>query len=67
MNSEDIARMARLAAAAEREACARLCDAEAMRCEAAAKDAEHDDASALLSTAWKISLCAHRIRARGDA
>ena len=54
---------------AEREACAKVCDERAMRCEKAMQDrieaGEHDDALALRSTAWKISACAAVIRARG--
>lgn len=51
----------------EREACAQVCDAEAVKCEAAAEHAEHDDKNAIRSTAWKVSECAAAIRARGGA
>ena len=53
-------------AAAEREACAKVCDDEALRCEAAVQRAEPDEVSAIRSTAWKISVCAAAIRARGE-
>lgn len=57
--------------AVEREACAKVCEEEAMRCEKAAQraveDGEHDEVSAIRSTAWKISVCAAAIRARGQA
>ena len=59
-------RFAALVAAAEREACARVCDDEALRCEAAVQRAEPDEVSAIRSTAWKISVCAAAIRARGE-
>ncbi len=56
---------------AEREACAKVCDDQANRCEKAAQsaieDGEHDEVSAIRSTAWKISVCAAAIRARGQA
>ena len=55
---------------AEREACAKVCDDQAARCEAAAQsaieDGEHDEVSAIRSTAWKLSVCAAAIRARGE-
>jgi hypothetical protein len=54
-----------LVAAAEREACAKVCDDEASRCEAAAERAEADEVAAIRSMAWKISVCAAGIRARG--
>jgi hypothetical protein len=58
------------AVAAEREACAKVCDDQAARCEAAAQsaieDGEHDEVSAIRSTAWKLSVCAAAIRARGE-
>ncbi len=64
-------RFAALVAAAEREACAKVCDDQANRCEKAAQsaieDGEHDEVSAIRSTAWKISVCADAIRARGQA
>jgi hypothetical protein len=53
-------------AAAEREACAKVCDDEALRCEAAVQRAEPDEVSAIRLTAWKISVCAAAIRARGE-
>jgi len=56
---------------AEREACAKVCDDQAARCEAAAQsaieDGEHDEVSAIRSTAWKLSVCAAAIRVRGQA
>ena len=56
---------------AEREACAKVCDDKAMHCEAKAQEAieagEHDEVSAIRSTAWQISVCAAAIRARGAA
>ena len=56
---------------AEREACAKVCDDKAMRCETRAQEAieagEHDEVSAIRSTAWQISVCAAAIRARGAA
>jgi len=56
---------------AEREACAKVCDGKAMRCETRAQEAieagEHDEVSAIRSTAWQISVCAAAIRARGAA
>jgi hypothetical protein len=59
------------AAAAEREACAKVCDDQANRCEKAAQsaieDGEHDEVSAIRSTAWKLSVCAAAIRARGQS
>ncbi len=52
----------------ENEQCARVCDARAMHCETKAQEAieagEHDDVSAIRSTAWQISVCATAIRAR---
>ena len=51
---------------AEREACAKVCESEAMRCEAAVERAEPDEVAAIRSTAWKISVCAAAIRARGE-
>ena len=54
----------------EREACAKVCDAKAMHCETKAQEAikngEHDEVSAIRSTAWQISVCAADIRARGN-
>jgi hypothetical protein len=55
----------KMVAAAEREACAEVCDDEALRCEAAVQRAEPDEVSAIRSTAWKISVCAAAIRKRG--
>ena len=58
-------------AAAEREACAKVCEDKAMHCETKAQEAieagEHDEVSAIRSTAWQISVCAAAIRARGQA
>ena len=56
---------------AERAACAKVCDDRAMRCESEAQraieDGEHDEVSAIRSTAWQISICAAEIRARSQA
>lgn len=53
---------------AEREACAKVCDSEADNMERGAQHAiengEHDEVSAIRSTAWKLSVAANRIRAR---
>ena len=49
--------------AKEREECAKLCDGQAHVIEAAAALADADDRPAMLSTAWKIKLCAAAIRA----
>ena len=58
------------AVAAEREACAKVCDDKAMHCKTKAQEAidagEHDEVSAIRSTAWQISVCAAAIRARGN-
>jgi len=55
----------------EREACAKVCSDRAMHCELEAQRAiengEHDEVSAIRSTAWQISVCAADIRARGQA
>ena len=54
----------------EREACAKVCEDKAMYCETKAQEAieagEHDEVSAIRSTAWQISVCAAAIRARGN-
>ena len=54
--------------AAEREACAKVCSGRAMKCESEAQRAiengEHDEVSAIRSTAWQISVCAAATRAR---
>ena len=59
------------AVATEREACAAICDDEANRMEESAQRAiengEHDEVSAIRSTAWKLSVAAARIRKRGAA
>lgn len=64
-------RFAALVAAAEREACAKVCSDKALRCEAEAQRAidngEHDEVSAIRSAAWQISICATAIRQRGAA
>lgn len=61
-------RFAALVAAAEREACAKVCSDRAMRCELEAiqaiENGECDEASAIRSTAWQISVCADAIRKR---
>lgn len=66
MVDELLERFAALVAAAEREACAKVCEDESMRCESAVERAEPDEVSAIRSTAWKISICAAAIRARGE-
>jgi len=64
-------RFAALVAAAEREACAKVCEDKSMHCEKKAQEAieagEHDEVIAIRSTAWQISVCAAAIRARGQA
>lgn len=66
----ELERFAALVAAAERDACAKVCSDRAMRCELEANQAmengERDESSALRSTAWQISVCADAIRARGN-
>mgnify|MGYP001768491304 CR=1 FL=1 len=56
------------ARAAEREACAQVCQERAEKFEGAARRAdarrEHDDAATCRATAWQIGICANRIRAR---
>ena len=68
---EDIEAAYNAGAAAEREACAAICDDEANRMEESAQRAiengEHDEVSAIRSTAWKLSVAAARIRKRGAA
>jgi hypothetical protein len=55
----------------EREACAKVCEDKATYCETKAQEAmengEHDEVSAIRSTAWQISVCAAAIRAREQA
>lgn len=55
---------------AEREACAKVCEAEADSMEQGAQRAiengEHDEVSAIRSTAWKLSVAANKIRARSN-
>lgn len=60
------ARFAQLVAAAEREACAKVCDEKALKMEQETQAAESDkeDATSLRSSAWLISVCASNIRAR---
>lgn len=69
MDVKDLERFFRMAQEEEREACAKVCDAQANHCEEAAQnaieDGEHDEVSAIRSTAWKLSVCASKIRARG--
>ena len=68
---EELERFAALVAAHEREACAKVCDDKSIHCEKKAQEAieagEHDEVSAIRSTAWQISLCAAAIRERGQA
>jgi hypothetical protein len=71
-DDDDGARAARLmalsawqaAAKAEREACAKICDEARQILESGAALAEADDRPAMLSSAWRISLCAAAIRGR---
>lgn len=62
----ELTRFAALVRAAALDEASGVCDAEAMRCEAAAQraieDGEHDEVSPIRSTAWKISVCAAAIR-----
>ena len=66
---EDLLDFAAEIAEAEREACAKVCEEEAMRREkaaqACAENGEQDEIDGILSTAWQITVCAARIRARG--
>ena len=66
----EVVRFAAIVAAAEREACAAICDEEANKMEQGAQraieDGEHDEVSAIRSTAWKLSVAASRIRKRGE-
>ncbi len=54
---------------AERADCAKVCDERAAHCERKAQEAiesgEHDEVSAIRSTAWQISVLAADFRARG--
>lgn len=55
------------AATAEREACARIADAKAMRCEEKVAGAEDEDESIeLRSLAWQFSVLAAEIRERSN-
>ena len=52
----------------EREACASIADARAMRCEAKTADAEDDDeVTQLRSLAWQFSVLAAEMRKRSNA
>ena len=66
----ELVRFAAIVAAAEREACAAICDEEANKMEQGAQraieDGEHDEVSAIRSTAWKLSVAASRIRKRSE-
>lgn len=70
-NRTTLLEFARKLTETEREACAQVCDAEADRMEQGAQEAiangEHDEVSAIRSTAWKLSVAANRIRARSNA
>ena len=56
------------AARAEREACAAIADARAMRCEAKAALAEDaDEVTRLRSLAWQFSVLAAEMRKRSNA
>lgn len=63
-------RFALLVVTQEREACAKVCEAEADSMEQGAQRAiengEHDEVSAIRSTAWKLSVAANKIRARSN-
>ena len=65
---EWLVRFADAIAEAEREECAKVCEEEAMRREkaaqACAENGEQDEVDGILSTAWQITVCAARIRAR---
>ena len=58
------------AVAAARDKCAAICDEEADKMEQGAQraieDGEHDEVSAIRSTAWTLSVAASRIRKRGE-
>ena len=58
------------ACAAEREACAQVCQERAEKCEREAQEAsangEQDESVSLRATAWQMTICAKRIRARGE-
>ena len=49
-------------AAAERERCAKVCDARALKNEQECDGADADDIASLRSAAWQISVCAAEIR-----
>ena len=71
LSTQQIFAAMRAAMATEREACAVLCDAAAMKMEqeaqAAIDSGEHDEVSAIRSTAWKLSVAAADIRRRSNA
>ena len=54
----------------EREACATVCRERAMKCEHEAQEAsangEQDESVSLRATAWQMTICAKRIRARSQ-
>jgi len=59
-------RFATLIGAAEREACAKVCINEANVCELSCFISDQDKVSCLRSTAFRLSVCAEAIRARGE-
>ena len=63
---DGLLRFAALVAAAEREACAKVCDARTLKNERACDGADADETISLRSAAWQISVCAAEIRARGE-
>lgn len=69
-NRSTLLEFARKLAMTERESCAKVCDAEAVKMEEGARRAiesgEHDEVSAIRSTAWKLSVAAATIRARSN-
>ena len=63
--SEDaLGRFAKMVAAKEREACAKVCEDDAWRCKKIAVDTQNKQANA---SAIEASICASAIRARGQA
>ena len=65
--TESVARLIAAVRAETLDEAARVCRDKAMRCEAAAQQAiehgEHDEVSAIRSTAWQINVCEHEILA----
>jgi len=63
---EPLWRFAALVAEAEREACAEVCINEANVCELSCFISGQDKVSCLRLTAFRLSVCADAIRARGE-